>query len=311
MYKKNIFCSLVMAIITSFAHGQGCNLPISIQLDEHFSNVPAAASTVLYQTLNRVATANGLSAEGQQTPFVITAHCDVLDKSNLPGPPVQTAYELGVTFYFADTFSHKKFATAYVILNGVGNGEVKSYINAFRRINDKNQDIRALIKKGKESMMNYYDANYQEIINEARRAESLQNLEEALALVLAIPTCSRGGEVASSYAVQLYTKNLDRMNLFLLNEAKAKWAAGQSQDVASEVCSILAQIDPDASCYKEAGNLMKEIKSQVRSDIDFEMREKYADNVKTERDYIDAMKAVGVAYGKGQQPSTTNLMWLK
>ena len=74
---------------------------------------------------------------------------------------------------------------------------------------------------------------------------------------------------------------------------------------------MLAQIDPDASCYKEAGNLMKEIKSQVRSDIDFEMREKYADNVKTERDYIDAMKAVGVAYGKGQQPSTTNLMWLK
>ena len=71
-------------------------------------------------------------------------------------------------------------------------------------------------------------------------------------------------------------------------------------------------IKPTFSAITKLGSsLMKEIKSQVRSDIDFEMREKYADNVKTERDYIDAMKAVGVAYGKGQQPSTTNLMWLK
>ena len=49
----------------------------------------------------------------------------------------------------------------------------------------------------------------------------------------------------------------------------------------------------------------------MRSDIDFEMRQKYNDQVKIERERIAAIRAIGVAYGKGQQPTTTNLMFLR
>ena len=73
----------------------------------------------------------------------------------------------------------------------------------------------------------------------------------------------------------------------------------------------MAQIDPEASCYADAAKLLKEVKSQVRSDIDFEMREKYHDEIKLERERISAMRAVGVAFGNGQKPTTTNLMWLR
>ena len=135
--------------------------------------------------------------------------------------------------------------------------------------------------------------------------------EGALAIVLSIPICSKGGEAASKYAQQLYQKNLNRMNLFLLNRARALWAAGQDQNTAYEVCSLLAQIDPDAACYADAAKLMTEVKRQVRSDIDFEMRQKYNDQVKIERERIAAIRAIGVAYGKGQQPTTTNLMFLR
>ena len=160
-------------------------------------------------------------------------------------------------------------------------------------------------------MMNYYDTQYPNIIKEAKRLASLQNYEEALTMVLSIPVCSKGGEEASRYGLQLYTKNLNRMNLFILNQAKAIWAAGQDQETAYQVCAMLAQIDPDAACYAEAGKFMKEVKSQVRSDIDFEMREKYHDQIKLEKDRIAAARAVGVAWGNGQKPKTTNLMWLR
>ena len=122
---------------------------------------------------------------------------------------------------------------------------------------------------------------------------------------------SRGGEEASAYGLQIYTKYLDRLNLFLLNRAKALWAAGQDKDSAYEVCSLLAQIDPDAACYAEAGKLMNEVKGQVRSDIDFEMREKYHDQIQLEKSRIEAAKAIGVAYGNHQKTTTTNLMWLR
>ena len=307
---KNIFTAICLFIGVG-AYAQDCVMPISIQLDEDFSNVPTAARTLLQQSLSRIATENGLTTDAPTTPFVLTAHCDVLDKSNLPGPPIQTVYNLGITFYMADTYTQKKFGTAYVTLNGVGTGEVKSYINAFRRISASNWEITNLINRGKKSMMNYYDTQYPNIIKEAKRLASLQNYEEALTMVLSIPVCSKGGEEASRYGLQLYTKNLNRMNLFILNQAKAIWAAGQDQETAYQVCAMLAQIDPDAACYAEAGKFMKEVKSQVRSDIDFEMREKYHDQIKLEKDRIAAARAVGVAWGNGQKPKTTNLMWLR
>ena len=306
----NILSALCLTIATSVS-AQECVMPISIQLDEDFTNIPTAANNVLFQSLSRIATENGLTTDAPTTPFVLTAHCDVLDKSNLPGPPIQTVYNLGITFYIADTYTQKKFETAYVTLNGVGSGEVKSYINAFSHITSNNRDIKDLINRGKKNMMNYYDTQYAKIIKEAKRLVSLQNYEEALTMVLSIPLCSKGGEEASAYGLQLYTKYLDRMNLFLLNKARALWSAGQNQNTAYEVCSILAKIDPDAACYGEAGMLMKEVKGQVRSDIDFEMREKYHDQVQIEKTRIEAAKAVGVAYGNGQKPTTTNLMWLK
>lgn len=307
---KNIFMAICL-LVTANSYAQDCMMPISIQLDEDFSNVPSAASKVLYQSLNRIATENGLTTDATTTPFVLTAHCDVIDKSNLPGPPIQTVYNLGITFYMADTYTQKKFGTAYITLDGVGTGEVKSYINAFRHINASNKEITNLINRGKKNMMNYYDMQYKTIIKEAKRLASLQNYEEALTMVLSIPVCSKGGDEASKYGLQLYTKYLDRMNLYLLNQAKALWAAGQDQQTAYDVCAMLAQIDPEATCYIEAGKLMKEVKSQVRNDINFEMREKYHDQIQLEKNRISTARAVGVAFGNGQKPTTTNLMWLK
>lgn len=307
---KKIISAVCLTMATGI-YAQECVMPISIQLDEDFTNIPTAANTVLYQTLSRMITEKGFTTESPTTPFVLTAHCDVLDKSNLPGPPVQTVYNLGITFYMADTYTQKKFANAYITLDGVGTGEVKSYINAFRHISANNKEILNLINTGKKKMMEYYNTQYPNIIKEAQRLVSLQNYEEALAMVLSIPICSNGGEEATKYGLQLYTKYLDRMNLFLLNRARALWAAGQDQETAYQVCAMLAQVDPDAACYAEAKALMKEVKAQVRSDIDLEMREKYHDQIQLEKSRIEAARAVGVAYGNHQKPTTTSLMWLR
>lgn len=311
MKKKLFIAALSLLMTAASADAQDCAMPINIQLDEEFTNVPQAANNVLKQSLDRIAVANGLATDSPTTPFILTVHCDVMDKSNLPGPPVQTVYNLGMTFYIADTFTKKKFASSYVTLNGVGTGEVKSYIDAFRRINANSKEIQSLISSGKNKMMAYYDSQYPNIIKEAKRLASLKDYEEALAMVLSIPVCSKGGDEASKYGLQLYNKHIDRVNLYLLKKAQTLWAANQDQETAKEVCEMLAAIDPDAACYADAAKFMKEVKAQVRSDIDLEMRVKYNDQIKLEQDRIAAIRAVGVAFGNGQKPTTTNIMWLK
>lgn len=311
MKLKKIMMATALMLSVSLAKAQDCEMAVAVVLDEDFSGVPAAAGNVLYHSLMRIATTNGLSTDDPASPFVLTAHCDVIDKYNEPGPPMRITYNLGVTFYMADINLQKKFGTAYITLNGVGENEAKSYINAFKNLNGKNAEIAKLIRTGKQKMMAYYNSQYRNIIKEAQRLESQQKYEQALALVMAIPVCSEGGDAATDYGVQLYTKNLDRMNLYLLNTAGAIWAAGQDADAAAEACKLLAQIDPDAACYNAAASLMSEIKKQVRKDIDFEMRDKYNDTVDIEKQRIAAARAVGVAYGNGQKAQTTNLMWLR
>lgn len=311
MNTKKIIMSAALLFATAASYAQECAMPLAVQLDDDFTNVPVAAKTVLYQSLQRIVTNNGMATESPTAPFVLTAHCDVLDKSNLSGPPIQTVYNLGLTLYIADTNTRQKFATAYITMDGVGTGEVKAYINAFKRINVNSQEIKDLVNGGKARMLKYYDTQYGNILKEAKRLEGLQQYEEALLQVSSIPVCSKGYDKAADYCSYIYGKNLDRLNLYLLNAARALWAAGQDQQTAYDVCAMLAQIDPEAKCFAEAAKLMAEVKKQVRSDIDFEMREKYNDAVKLEEARIEAARAVGVAWGNGQKPKTTNLMWLK
>ncbi len=311
MNARNLLSAMAFTVTVACSYAQDCMMPLSVQLDDEFANVPEAAKSVLYQSLQRIATNSGMSTDLAAAPFVLTAHCDVLDKSNLAGPPIQTVYNLGVTLYIADTYTRKKFATAYLTLDGVGTGEVKAYTNAFRRINANNEEVKKLISSGRTKMLAYYDSQYETIIKEAQRMESLQNYEEALVILSSIPVCSKGYDKASKYTMSLYGKYLNRLNLYVLNQARAIWNAAQNPKAASEACALLAQIDPESECYAEATGLMKEIKTQIRSDIDFEMREKYHDSVRLEETRIGAIKAVGVAYGNGQKEKTTNLMWLK
>ena len=80
-------------------------------------------------------------------------------------------------------------------------------------------------------------------------------------------------------------------------------AASPNAIGAPQAGVYLAAIEPDAKCYSEAVALYNEIKTNVGEDWKFEF--KYYDERSLERERINAYKEVGVAFGKGQQPSTT------
>ncbi len=296
---------------SSAVQAQECELPISVSLIEQATSIPVAAENVLKNSLTRMVVKNGMNSDLGYTQFLLTARVDVLDKSVLPGPPMKISQNLGVTFYVVDIYNQKKFSTAYVEVNGVGNNDNKSLIHAFRQLNPQNVLIEKMLKEGKQKILNYYNTQYPNILKEAKRLANVQQYEKAIALVSSIPVCTNGGDEALEVGLQIFERYRDRYSQILLNKAKVIWASGQSADAALEAGEYLLQVDPDAACYKEALQLATEIKEQVRADIDFEMREKHRDAVKVEEQRIAAIKAIGVAYGNGQKEQTTNLMWLK
>lgn len=309
-YTKILATLLLAAGFSVKAAAQDCDLPIAVVLYPQSGQLTEAAESALENQLMRIATSSGLDAALPFNHFILTARVDVLDKHIVSGAPVQVTQELGFTFYIADVNTKTKYASTYVEVNGVGSNDTKSQLNAIRQLRAANPKIAELLEKGREKILTYFDNNYKQILQEAERKAALQHYEEAIAMVVAIPACSKGGKEATLAGLRFYAKFRDKYNLGLLNEAKAIWAAGQSQEEALKAGKILAQIDPEAACYDDAERLATEIKKQVRSDLDFEMRQKHTDSVKLESQRIEAMRAIGVAYGNGQQPQTTNITWL-
>ena len=85
-------------------------------------------------------------------------------------------------------------------------------------------------------------------------------------------------------------------------KAEAIWISGQDYNAAVNAGEYLSQILPDSECYGKVRQLYNEIKKKVGDLWKFEMKQ-YDTESELKKAKIQAFRAIGVAYGKGQQPS--------
>lgn len=96
----------------------------------------------------------------------------------------------------------------------------------------------------------------------------------------------------------------------MLNKAKTIWAANPTGEGAKEVAKLIGQIDPKASCHGEAMKFLQNVQKQSRADFEFDFHKKYDDQIDLEKHRIDAIRAIGEAYGNGQPKTIVNAIGL-
>jgi hypothetical protein len=159
--------------------------------------------------------------------------------------------------------------------------------------------------------MDYYDANYSNIIKQAHSVSVQKNYEEALYILTAIPPCSKGFDAALKETASVYQSYVNQLCNENLARAHAAWAAQQNSRGAADAGDFLQFIYPDAACYGEAMSLYKEIKGKVLDDWKFTMR-MYDDQISLEKQRISAYRDIGVAWGTHQQrPIIKNYQWIR
>lgn len=139
----------------------------------------------------------------------------------------------------------------------------------------------------------------------------MKDYEQALYISTSIPTCCVGYNEALKFTLNAYKAYIDNTAKTLLMKARSEWATSPDKDGARAALELLNQIDMDASCYGDAVALQNEIKNTVKENWNFEHREKYKDAIGLEKDRISAARAVGVAYGNNQKPTTTYINWIR
>lgn len=309
--KRFLLISLLSCLLGGMACAQDCDIHLMAIEANPDGEMPEAAGEYLFNRLCTAVTGDGISATGQYAQFFIAAKALPLYEQAVTGAPVKTALTLSLNLYIGDYWGEKVFDRMSLEIRGVGESRERAYLNAFRSLNKNNQQVANFLEKGKQRIIAYYDAEYNNIIREAQRESALRNYERALFLLGAVPVCCNGYDAVADELVKTYHEYIDYNCDRLLIQARNAWAVHPDQRGAAEAARILNQLEPDAACYGDAMDLYREIKDKMKDDWNFEMREKYKDSIELRKQTIEAARAVGVAFGEGQQPQTTNLMWMR
>lgn len=308
---KKIIFTLLTAMTLSFgAKAVECDLHVQVvEPTPEMCGGDAALAKQLSIRLLRALTADGVSADDNYGQFYITGRFDDVYKETLAGPPASTAVHTTLTLMVADIFGNKVFSTESFELRGVGTSNQRAYINALSQISGRNSALKAFIGNARTKVISYFDKNYRSLLAKAATAATKHDYDQALYWAGLIPQCSAGYPEAEKAMLTYWQGYIDLEGTKLLNQARSAFAVAPNAEGAAEAYGFINMIDPSSSAYKTAMAFAEEIRKQTKVEYDFEVHQKYEDRMDIERKKIEASRQVGIAYGQGQKPTTTNILW--
>lgn len=298
------FCSLLG--INAFS--QECDMPLRVVIPDQVEALDATSELQIKNKLRHIAVQNGIAGGLDYSPFALTASVDVVDKEIVPGSPTKYIYVLNVNLFIADTHDQKIYSSASVEVRCAGNSKTKAYVNGIKQLSPSNAEVQSCIERGKQKMLDYYNRNYLNIIKRAKVKASLRNYEEALYYLMSVPECCTGYDAAMAEVNSVYKQFVDRQCVENLAQAQAAWMAGFTRENAAVASVFLSEIYPDAACYGDAQELVREIKKHMGEEWEFELK-RWDDAVSIELQQMKYAREIAIAFAQNQPRETVNFLF--
>lgn len=312
---NNFYIRTLLGIIFLFGNltlsfAKDCDLQIQVvNPDIEMCGGEETLASLLKSRLTKVLNIDGVTAGDSYGQLYIKGKFEDLYKETLAGPPVQTVVKTSLTLMVADIFDNKVFDAESFELRGVGTTTQRAYINALNSLTSKNGKLEAFVERIHKKVINYFDKNYSTLLTKASVAAKRHDYKQALYYTSLIPECCVGYPKAEVALLSYYQQYIDNEGTKLVNKARAEFAKSPNADGAAIAFEYINMIDSESKAYSSGQNLAHEIEKQTKAEYHFEVHQKYSDAHNKELKLIDAARQVGVAYGSGQAPQTTNILW--
>lgn len=305
-----------------------------------YEDMPNEAAKLLQTKLSQIITTNGIADNEYCVRFILTAKINIISKDIVAGPPQRISQKMEITLMLGDIEADKVYSSITIPTMGVGTSIDKSYIAAIKNIRPNSPNIKEFITNGKDKIIEYYETNCSLIMDEAKRLAKMQNYNEALLQLTSVPdVCKECYDQCSLLASQIYTEMIDAEGTYLLRQAQGAWAEQPNKEGAARAIEHLTKINFAASCRSQVNNLMSKITQKLVSDDkrewDFKLkqyqdkiareekeweqqiqaykdqqiaaaenrafaRQRYTDDVVTQRMVVRACRDVSMEYAKNQ-----------
>lgn len=298
--------ALLLQISTQF---KAQDIPMSVIVLEQETPIPTIAASNLETKLCQALSMQGVNGGLEYSTFSLVATPLETSKNTLTGLQPMVTISLDLVLFLGNNLTGDKLATTSVRLRGAGKSEEKAYIAALGSLNYNDKNLQTWIKDGADKVLDYYNRETPNLIRQANLLSTQRKYEEALVLLSSIPTCCKHIDIVDEALLGIWSEFINHNGQVCLAKARNIWVANQNIEGANAAALYLSEIYPDASCYPEAISLSKEIQTRIGEEWTF-TKKMYQDNIDLESQRIEAARAVGMAYGNNQQPSTHNIHWL-
>ena len=242
---------------------------------------------------------------GVNNSFVIYPSL-ILEDSKIVETGLYNVYTVVVEFnyYIKNVESNTIFSSFTKQIEGSGKSERDAITNIVSKLDVKDAKLTAFINTGKDKIINYYKNSCNQIIAKSDNMVLQGNYEDALSLLISVPSEVECFSKAKQKALTVYKQYSSKKCQELILEAKSYLAQNDRESAAN----ILATINPESSCKIEASQILSKIEeklsAQEKKEWDF-MIKQHSDKVVLEKSSIKAIRDICVAYYK-KNPVTYN-----
>lgn len=306
---KNIL-TLAMLCMTLLTKAQGdCIIPMMVIVPQQVDSLAPMAQNKLESKMRQMVTMNGMEGGASFSNFCIVANIVEGSKEVTSGLRPLVTVTSDLELYVGNNYTGEKFASTTIALNGAGRNESKAYTSAFGGINISNPQIRNFLKDAKQKVVQYYETQVPKIISQACGFAIRREYEEALCLLTSVPVCCSRYSDVEKCMLDIYQQYVDYDCAVKVNKARAIWNANQNKEGAVLAGAYLASVDPASSCWDDVLALTETIRERIGDDWEFS-KELMRDSVMLEKAKIDAIRAIGVAFGQNQKAQTIRENWI-
>jgi hypothetical protein len=309
-YHFIVLGTMLIFRLNTFAQGEKLaskdlgRIPLATAVVEPNEGLPQSAKSLLESKLNQIATSSGVSGNAIQTRFVLAATVFVISKDITPTTPVMQAYTLEISMVIGDGIDGTKFSNYTTTVKGVGENETKAYLSALKSIEPNDAQYQPFVNKGKAKIVEYYNNKCDALIKESRELAKRNEYDAAISKLAAVPdACVECFKKVNPEITIIYKYKIDQECKVELSKASSIWSVNQDLNAANDAGQILANINPQSTCYTDVKQLYEKIAKRVKEldkrEWDLKLKQQQADEEESKA-LINAARDIGVAYGNNQ-----------
>lgn len=318
---KKILPLILAVVFASNVFAQSNNdigkIALSVVMPENVDGLTASQLSKLETKISQIVTTAGLGASGYDNNFIVYPKFAIYETNVVEGDMQNlTVISTEISLFIKQVENNIMYSSISKSLKGSGKNKEIALTNAISKISTNDPVFGKFIEEGKTKIIKYYEAKCEDIVKKSDGLVKMQKYDEALGLLMTVPE-----EVSSCYHL-IQDKTINAYKAYQTQKCSEQIQKAKTTFANNDMpgtLTLLAEIDPSASCFQEAQAIANKAGDKVtalekrqwdlqKQEWDFQMKQ-YSDGVELEKQRVNAVKEIAVAYYK-RKPRTINYNYI-